>query len=212
MQHQRARRVITRGPIRVVGIFPSTKSGHTLHWESQLERDRMYGHEIDPHVRSFREQPETYDVKVGDKWCRYTPDLEVIFHSGAIIIEEIKPAERVAKEISLYRAFAHQLESQGICFRVVTDTEIRRQPYFSNVRHLLPFRHFDAWTDLAPIVLAAFKDADILTLGTLKANLAAARAPVHSIWTLLAGGQICTDLEKPLQDASLLQLNHGALL
>lgn len=138
VQHTRARRIITRGPIRVVGIFPSTKSDRTLHWESQLERDRMYQHEIDPHVRSFREQPKTYELLVDGVVRRYTPDLEIAFHSGAVVIEEIKPAARVSQEARLYQAMAAALENDGIKFRVVTDTEIRRQPYLQNIKYLLP--------------------------------------------------------------------------
>ena len=64
MQHFRARRVITRGPTRVVGKFPSVKSGRSHHWESQLERDRMHQLELDPTVIEFREQPETLTLEV----------------------------------------------------------------------------------------------------------------------------------------------------
>lgn len=211
MQHTRARRIITRGPIRVVGIFPSTKSDRTLHWESQLERDRMYQHEIDPHVRSFREQPKTYELLVDGVVRRYTPDLEVTFHSGAVVIEEIKPATRASQEARLYQAMAAALENDGINFRVVTDTEIRRQPYLQNIKYLLPFRHFGVSEEALDCITSSFRTADQIPFCQLLEKLSKAGLAVTILWALIARGQLLADLETPLNDHIPLKLNHGAL-
>lgn len=211
MQHNRARRIITRGPIRVVGIFPSTKSNRTLHWESQLERDRMYHHEIDPQVCSFREQPKTYKLIVDGVLRRYTPDLEVIYHSGATIIEEVKPSERVSKEVRLYQAMAAALEDSGIRFRVVTDTEIRRQPYLQNVKYLLPFRHFDVSEDAIECIADLFRTVRKIPFGQLHEKLSGKGLTITFLWALIAQGKLLADLEQVLNDETPLKLNYGAL-
>lgn len=207
MQKLRARKVITRGPIRVVGKFPSIKSGRMHHWESQLERDRMYQLELDPEVIRFREQPMTLEVSVNGHLHRYTPDLEVqTTHEP--LIEEIKPADKVEAHADLFEAVSEFLADEGIAFRVVTDNEIRREPHLSNIKQLLPYRL--AAIDIAELEFSAqlFSSCSGLTFGDLQNAFGGTTA--FQPWALLAQGFVATDLEQSITPESPVQFTQGA--
>ncbi|MGL4675908.1 MAG: hypothetical protein ACRCXK_13715 [Wohlfahrtiimonas sp.] len=89
--NQRAREPITRSRGKVRGQFPSTKMNRMVAWESQLERRACYLFEFSPCIKSFREQPIQLRIPHINKLCRYTPDFELIWHTGEISYVEIKP-------------------------------------------------------------------------------------------------------------------------
>lgn len=209
MKHERARKVITRGPVRVVGKFPSRKSKRSLHWESQLERDRMCLLEFDPDVISFREQPETFDLLVEGQRYAYTPDIEVITRDG-VVIEEIKPASRLDQFEPLFAAMSEEMIKRGICFRVITDTVIRLEPRLFNVKYLLRFRHYGipepvlAWSD------AFLEENPEPTFGLLQRELDEVCAPRWMAWTLLAHHIIETDMDAVINTASPIKKGRGS--
>lgn len=208
MTHTRARPVITRGPIRVVGKFPSKKSGRSLHWESQLERDRMFMLEFDPEVLSFKEQPKTYNVIVNGELRRYTPDLEIITRTGTVV-EEVKPADKVAQYTELFRAMPDVLADEGKFFSVVTDQDIRREPYLSNIKNILWFRHFKLPTALIDRVMTDVAQLTSPRFGQLKELLSGYGTEPAAPWSFLAHQLLLTDYNSKITDESLINLNHG---
>ncbi len=138
---KRSRRVISRAMPRVMGRFPSRKSNRSVHWESQLERDFLVHLEFDPDVLGFREQPVTVDLTVAGCPRRYTPDLYVERRAGRWIYE-VKPADKAVDPDTaiLLEAAAAHFTSLGFNFSVVTEHEIRRQPYLHNIHLLLRYR------------------------------------------------------------------------
>ncbi len=210
MQHFRVRRVITRGPTRVMGKFPSIKSGRAHHWESQLERDRMYALELDPRVIGFCEQPMKLQLYVYGKERTYTPDIAVETRNGTIV-EEIKPADKVDKYLEIYEAASRQLADRGIDFRVVTNIEIRREPFLSNISNLLPFRYFEVDTTVLDYLEAAFHGHRKISFSVLKDRLFTAGFPAWIPWALIAQNFILLDLDQKITGESQIGLNRGAL-
>ena len=211
MSKERARPVITRGPYRVVGKFPSLKSDRMLHWESQLERDRMRQLELDPKVRSFREQPETYVFKLDGKLRSYTPDLEVVLTCGKVVIEEIKPADKVEKYAELFQFISSYLAEKALYFSVVTDTTIRRQPYMDNVAQLLSYRRRPIDHGTLMLTERTFKGQQVLSMAELCAVFSDGTSPPWQPYALLSQNIISADLEKPLSPDCQLTFNEGAI-
>lgn len=63
---RRPRRVVTRGGIRVRGIFPSQRFQKALHWESDLERRLIYRLEASWRVQDVCTQPLTVSIPCVD--------------------------------------------------------------------------------------------------------------------------------------------------
>lgn len=173
LEGSRARRVISRAMPRVMGRFPSSKSNRSVHWESQLERDFLIHLEFDPDVLGFREQPVTVDLTIAGRRRRYTPDLYVERRAGRWIYE-VKPADKVAAaDVApvLEAAAAHFMKS-GFNYSVVTEHEIRRQPYLHNIHLLLRYRDVIVSQGAKDTAVALLSATQELTLAELAEKLA----------------------------------------
>lgn len=209
MTHKPARRVIPRGPAWVVGMFPSRKNGRMVHWESQLERDRMYILEFDPEVLSFKEQPETYEFDLDGKSIRYTPDLEVKRKDGNVTIEEVKPSSRTQKYAVLFDRAKEVFAGEGKHFQVVDDTVIRQQPRLDTIKYLLPFRRFTVAEDILECVYDRFSNTSCFTFGVLSDFLRKQGLTPSSRWIILAHNHLLFDLNTTLSPTSELWLPKG---
>lgn len=135
----RVRKVVTRSGKRFRGKFPSRKLGRMVQWESLLERDAILALEYLHEVATYQEQPSVeiyYDGS--DQPRRYVPDFLAVFGDGRELLIEIKPEARVAtKETSeKLGAIAKRFDEQGRHYRVLTEKDIRREPFFGNLRRL----------------------------------------------------------------------------
>jgi hypothetical protein len=137
----RARDPINRSTGLVRGKFPSLKTGRTVHWESQLERDAVLLFEFSTGVKTYREQPITTYYALDGKTRRYTPDFEITLVSGQVILIEIKPEERLnsADERHRFNRITEHFAEQGRLFVVFTERDIRHPILLENLRLL--FRH-----------------------------------------------------------------------
>ncbi|TNE65434.1 MAG: hypothetical protein EP335_05820 [Alphaproteobacteria bacterium] len=208
MAHVRARKVITRGPIRVVGKFPSLKSGRMLHWESQLERDRFRMLEFDPDVKSFREQPFSLQLEVDGETCRYTPDIEVI-RRNRVVVEEVKPASRLSGYDALFEEAAKVLAGSGRHFEVHTDESMRQGAYIANITFLLPYRQLPIRQNDVDLVAAMVPADDQVPLGRVADALSSNAAPDWSLWVLLSRHVLAADYVQPLSRATSLRRSEG---
>lgn len=135
----RVRKVVTRSGKRFRGKFPSRKLGRMVQWESLLERDAILALEYLHEVATYQEQPSVeiyYDESHQPR--RYVPDFRAVFADGRELIIEIKPQARIeTKEIGeKLAAIARRFEEQGRSYRVLTEIDIRREPFFSNLERL----------------------------------------------------------------------------
>jgi hypothetical protein len=121
----------------VIGKFPSLKTGKTVWWESQIERDMIYLLEFDNRVSTYREQPLRIHYFLNGKQHLYTPDFLVESRDERRLIE-VKPESKATKPemVVLFHAIAHACLIAGYQFVVMTDTIIRMQPRLKNIKLL----------------------------------------------------------------------------
>jgi hypothetical protein len=204
----RARKVITRAPQRLVGRFPSAKNACTIHWESQLERDLVYLLEFDPTVVGYREQPFTIELGLLGRRRRYTPDF-LVERTQARSVIEVKPAAQAQRPEfqELFAAAAAALTEQGLSYQVMTEREIRPQPRLDNIRWLVRYRGITAGNQ-ARWLLSAMLANEPHRLGTLKSALIAHSIDPCEILALLAAGELTADLDVMLSAFSLIKIGE----
>ena len=91
------RKIHNRGIHRVIGKFPSIKTGKSIWWESQIERDYCFYLEIDSDAEYYESQPFQINFKFRGVPRRYTPDFLVIRPNCKQLVE-IKPLAKTKTE------------------------------------------------------------------------------------------------------------------
>lgn len=201
----RARKVITRRGRGYRGKFPSLKLGRLVHWESLVERDLILHLEYDPQIEHYQEQPcviDYYDHK--GKSRKYYPDFLIRRADDSEALLEAKPAAKVRapKLRAKLAAIALRMEERNHQFRVMTDTEIRRQPRFDNLSRIHDaVRSSKSLYSDGPISLPNTVTAPI-TFGHL-VRLMMGERQVFELYLL---GFIGLDLDSELCDSSIVTL------
>lgn len=201
----RARKVITRSGRGYRGKFPSLKLGRLVHWESLVERDLILHLEYDPDIEHYQEQPcviDYYDDK--GKSRKYYPDFLVRRVDDSEALLEAKPAAKVRspKLRAKLAAIALRMEEKNHQFRVMTDTEIRRQPRFDNLSRIHDaVRSSKSLYSNGPVGIPNTLTSSI-TFGQL-VRLMMGERPVFQLYLY---GLIGLDLDRELCDSSIVTL------
>jgi len=136
--HVRSREVVrpTGGIIR--GKFPSRKNGRMVHYEGLLELDAIYHLETSPNIALYREQFAKIFYPDGDRIRRYTPDFEVILHTGEVVNIEVKPKAKLASsEIrAKFERISGYYARRGDRFVILHDEVIREKPRLANLKSI----------------------------------------------------------------------------
>jgi hypothetical protein len=148
--HVPVRRVIVRSPVRILRELTSIKMRCKVPCESQIEYDHYVVLDVRPDVIAFHVQPEVlhYEDPDGNHRTAF-PDVRVHFTSGDVEMHEIKPDKEAGLPANqlLHKAITAEYARRGTCYRVVKESEVRRQPRLDNahllrtVRHRHPDRH-----------------------------------------------------------------------
>ncbi|MDH7970657.1 hypothetical protein QH494_00530 [Sphingomonas sp. AR_OL41] len=195
------------------GWYQSIKAGDALPYESLLERDALLLLDFDPDVAQFGVQPETFVWTEAGRQRRYTPDIRLETVGGAVIYRQVKLATRLAADPTLggrLPAIEAECAARGARHEMWLDTDIRRQPRLSNVRRLR-----------ATVAVLAAENLDaihtIITRLPIPSNLGAAAEalggrPVHVniVLGLVAVGELAVDLDRPLDDDTVLMRGRNA--
>lgn len=179
--------------------------GGAAAYESTLERDWLLALDFDPWVTSLHVQPFTLTYGLGGRIRRYTPDIQVLYSDGAVVVYEVKPRETLLAEWTelhpRFRAAMHYCRQRGWRFRVVTERDIRT-PFLANATFLRRYRNLPP----NPVIEATLLQA-LRALGEcrIQALLACAywaeenRAlAIPYLWNLVATRRIGTLLLAPL--------------
>lgn len=179
----------------VRGRFPSRKMGRMISWESTLERDAVLHLEMSPAVVRYEEQPANIYYEDGGEMRHYIPDFEVHLSGGEILHIEVKPSRKLAQPdlARKYASIKRHYSEIGMGFRILTEKEIRVEPFLSNLNRL--FQHLPRWSDEG-------LDGHIQSLDLLPAKTITGAAAVCGselvIYRLIAAGHLFCDLSKPL--------------
>lgn len=136
--HRRAREVVRPTGTIMRGKIPSRKNGRMIDHEGLLERDAIFLFEASFRIVRYREQPITILYPDGPKLRRYTPDFELILHTGETRLIEIKHSDSLSdqKLVHKLRCIDRHLHQSGITFLVLTEKEIRLEPRLNNLREM----------------------------------------------------------------------------
>jgi len=196
------RKVVRRTTKRVVGRFPSRKSKAMISWESQVERDFLYLLETDPEVEAFVEQPERLRLEIDGDLHSYVPDFLIGSHQGQLWFAEVKhddEAERPENK-AWFAAAAHACLQLNVGYRLVLESDIRREPRLSNAKLLLRYTNIDPEHDIVVRATALVEEAP-MPLGALREALGGHQRH-QDVMALLLSGQIAVNLDQPLTDDS----------
>ncbi|HEX6957224.1 MAG TPA: Tn7 transposase TnsA N-terminal domain-containing protein [Ferrovibrio sp.] len=152
------RKVVTKRRKRATGLVSSVKNNGSIPWESQIERDKIYLLETAADVEAYEAQPEEFHYQLDGEMRRYYPDFRVTYWDGRREIVEVKCQADADDEENrrAFEAIRKAYAEKNIEFRVVTDTEIRKQPRLDNAIELLKFRDYQPNSRLASKVRHLF--------------------------------------------------------
>jgi hypothetical protein len=209
-------RKIPKNYLHVTGSFSSKKNGRMMGYESPLERDNMILLEYDEDVESFEEQPVEIPFKKGVK--PYVPDILVRFKSPRKpLLGEVKHSTDLAKNRSKYapkfEAAKKYAEEQDWEFRTVTEKQIRI-PRLASLKFLREYLNIDPDPDQVALVIGALKGArGKMEMDALLKNLCSTDMERLTMtpagWHMVATGQVVIDMNKPIDDKTLLSLPKG---
>jgi hypothetical protein len=203
-----ARAIKSVWPAQSSFILASEKSSVPVYCESALERDAYLHFEFDPQVASYRVQP--YSVEYQQKpILRTFPDAEVREVDGSWTIIQIKMRSTYEKHLAKphFRNEAALFRSLGWNYRVLTEVEIRVEPRLENLKLMHHYRDLlmpDAKPDEVIKYIGQHHGARI---GEVTAALAHIRVHLTDIVSLVAQNKLQADLDRPLDDDTMIQLS-----
>lgn len=197
----------------VTGRFFSLKNKRAVSFESTLERDFFLSLEFDDSVENYEEQPLT--ITYESQGTKYTPDCLAQCVDGSKILYEIKyttDLEKDAEELApRFKLAERYVGEHGMAFRIVTELNIRG-PKLENQRFIYGFSDPPGNTAyLQQLILDHL--AAPLPLKSLLERLSADRlrqaAYTPVIWHLVFSGILKVDVNIPISNKSIIQVNHG---
>lgn len=133
--HVPARKVIVRSPVRILRELASVKMHCKVPCESAIEYDHCVVLDVRRDVVAFHAQPELlhYTDRDGNP-RRHFPDVRVELASGDVEFHEVKPDEEAddPETRRLHAAIAAEYARRGARYRVMRESEVRREPRLGN--------------------------------------------------------------------------------
>lgn len=202
-----SRKVITRRGRRFRGYFPSQKLGRMVAWESLLELQAILLLEFSWGVASYKEQPVLVQYFEGEKARDYYPDFEVVLASGEIVHVEVKPATKLEKpdiKAKFVAIATHYRNQRKQAFRIVTESELEREPLLSNVKTLAYLAGRSGDSLPKPQELIKSLGSEPMPFRVMEAALGR-----ETVLRLLSQGMATCDLTQVLAGDTLVALGKG---
>lgn len=108
------------------GAFHSRKCGAWIYTDSNYEFARLWQHEDDTSVASFRRCSDTIRYEFEGKARSYRPDFVVEYVDGRVVVEEVKPCAMASKgpNPAKFQAAQSFYAALGFAYLVVTEKDI----------------------------------------------------------------------------------------
>ncbi|BAU64985.1 hypothetical protein STA3757_23630 [Stanieria sp. NIES-3757] len=148
-----------RGYKQTVGNFSSCKMKNSVWYESALQRDFMYWLEFDPDVISYKTPAISFDYYELGKLKHHVPDFQVIRRQKKQIIDvKSKKTLESDRYRQLYQHLSSICDEKGWTFIALTESEVRLEPIFSNIKLLYRYAQenfsIDEYRDCLEIIRA----------------------------------------------------------
>ncbi len=218
-------RKIPLNRISVTGYFYSNKNGRTIAFESLVERDYYLLLEFEASVEKYEEQPLSITKQVNGRETTYFPDCLVTFkpefNKAPQLTEiktskELKNKDKAEKLKNKFTAMREYAKENGMDFKVVLDTDIRGQ-YLENLNFL--YRYSDTPKSIASYkgnIMETLNNRKSMTVSEILDSVAKDKSErariIPIIWHLVYVTEVKTDLNKPLTNSSILEVNNEGSL
>ncbi len=196
----------------IIGSFPSLKNGHSVPYESTIERDLLFFLEYDLNVLRYTMQPLVISgTDAEGKPQQYTPDVLIEQTSGKVLVE-CKPSSlvdeiRAKRQIALGQQWATANDYE---FVVITDSDLRTGSRLGNLKLLWRYARLNVPHAVIERCLSILQHHPqglswIQILGQLD-GYAPALTLSPSLFHLLFRHVLRTDLNRPLGSESIITL------
>lgn len=205
-EYARSREPVRRTAGKVVGYFPSIKTGRQVAWESQLEKKACLLFEFSPAIKTYQEQPPSVHFHHDDGMRKYTPDFVLELATGATVYVEVKPKSKLTSDLKnkLRNIDAHFLKN-GSDFILITDDELNQPTRLKNLNFLRPYLASKCEKN-ASLISKGFNRNKPITLE----SLIHCTGSLSTAYTLIAHGVFAFDLDIPLTLTTLLTYSKEA--
>lgn len=206
-----ARRIKRSGPIFTKGHFPTKKNNNTLYFESFLELTALLHFEFEGDIILVDTQPFSILYLFKGRMVRYTPDVFVVYidNNGneRKVYIEVKPSTKLGTpenkiKFDTLKALFAKLGKEFITFDELEMTRTK----LKNLELL--FQGASVFGDVLPYIdkMLALLPMQI-TLEDARQQIISAGLHENHIHYLLFKQYYHVDLEQPLTNISLIQLN-----
>ena len=205
--YEKQRRVVTRSGRGVRGYFPSTKAKRSIPFESLLERDAILLFEFTPAVITYREYQQREIYYDGTKPRDYYPDFLLELSNERSVLVEVKPYSELQRPRikTKFAAIAQHFHHVNRWFRILTDQEIRRQPYLDNLTRLAYYKRQFSYESLHVLALERLRQEQPVPLRKCVDDFGGERV----VLCLIANEVLRVDMNKHLTSETPVYINEG---
>lgn len=189
-----------------VSKIPSEKMGQQIWSESILERDCAVTFECDRDVIRYCGQGARIYYELDGRRRSYTADFVVQRRSARPQIVEVKIRRFITPWFEqLFRIITPICDNAGYDFLVLTELEIRIEPFLSNIKRQLYYSRTPIHPQHHLLCVEFFRTNGQSTLGHLVEFFAARNCDRSIVFALMHRGVISTDHSVPLTMNSPIQ-------
>lgn len=119
------------------GRFHSRKLDQTLRWKSQLVFELFQHFEADHRISHFEFRPLRLELAAQEGRKSYTPDVGAVIEGATWFIEVAWSTRLTPAALKRFRQFGEALSRDGFGFQLITETQIRHEPRWGNIRRII---------------------------------------------------------------------------
>ncbi len=209
------RKITNSGSRKNTGYVPSLKNERPIAYESLLERDCIYLFEFDDAISSYSEQPFKITYHIQNKAYNYTPDFQVNYESGKVVVFEVKPQTTWDKIKENETKYAKYIAANKYCiandmkFRILTDKEIYSGRLIKNIKFLFGYSRVNVPASVKLSIRNLLIENGAMSISQLLLCLKtqdeiANLTNYQYILALLYSKYIKTNMENPISKSSLI--------
>lgn len=209
------RKITNSGSRKNTGYVPSLKNERPIAYESLLERDCIYLFEFDGAISSYSEQPFKITYYIKNRAYSYTPDFQVNYKTGKVVVFEVKPQTTWDKIKENETKYTKYIAANKYCiandleFRILTDKEVNSGMFIKNIKFLFGYSRVNVPASVKLSIRNLLIENDTMSISQILSCLKIQNENENSanyqyILALLYSKYIKTDMENPISKSSLI--------
>jgi hypothetical protein len=198
-----------KGWLTYRGKFAALKSNGTVLWKSMVVRDYLYLLEFYRDVLSYENCPlEVHYTHAGESHV-LTPDLRVRRTDSLQLIKIVSGREQIDGWEGLHLP-AHLNNVDSYELRILTESEVRRQPFLNNVKALWRYARVPVGAPQYQLLCHDFfMGRNCVPLGELTEFFTQRHLTAALVFALIFHGMLSVDMTSPLTCRSSVSFTGG---